>query len=99
SEDFSHLSCTIDNSDDYRRVVKLFENIPNPREIGWLELTRKLAALPDHAQLQVRGPETPGLLRRRFVLGTAQLGMKYGRVNRTGKPRKQSAIEILRYAI
>src|SRR5581483_7630404 len=25
SEDFSHLSCTIDNSDDYRRVVKLFE--------------------------------------------------------------------------
>ncbi len=99
SEDFSHLRCTIDNPEDYRLVRKLFENVSNPREIGWLELTRRLAALPDHLQLQVRGPKIPGTVREGFVLGTAQLGMNYGRVNRTGKPTKQSAVEMLRYAI
>jgi aryl-alcohol dehydrogenase-like predicted oxidoreductase len=34
-----------------------------------------------------------------FVLGTAQLGMNYGRVNRGGKPTKQAAVEMLKYAI
>jgi aryl-alcohol dehydrogenase-like predicted oxidoreductase len=34
-----------------------------------------------------------------FVFGTAQLGMNYGRVNRTGKPTEHAAIEMLRYAI
>jgi aryl-alcohol dehydrogenase-like predicted oxidoreductase len=35
----------------------------------------------------------------KFVLGTAQLGMDYGRVNRTGKPPRQAAIKMLRHAI
>jgi aryl-alcohol dehydrogenase-like predicted oxidoreductase len=35
----------------------------------------------------------------KFVLGTAQLGMDYGRVNRTGKPPGGTAITMLRYAI
>ena len=99
SEDFSHLRCSIDDPQDYRQVRKLFENVSNPREIGWLELTRRLAASPDHVQLQVGGQEIPDPVRERFVLGTAQLGMNYGRVNRTGKPTKQSALEMLRYAI
>jgi aryl-alcohol dehydrogenase-like predicted oxidoreductase len=34
----------------------------------------------------------------KFVLGTAQLGMDYGRVNRTGKPPRQTAIAMLRHA-
>src|SRR4051794_8710200 len=34
-----------------------------------------------------------------FVLGTAQLGMNYGLVNRAGKPTKQAAVEMLKYAI
>src|SRR5579872_5168870 len=34
-----------------------------------------------------------------FVLGTAQLGMNYGRVNRAGKPTQQIAIQMLRYAV
>lgn len=34
-----------------------------------------------------------------FVLGTAQLGMKYGRVNDRGKPTRQEALQILRGAI
>lgn len=34
-----------------------------------------------------------------FTLGTAQLGMEYGRVNDAGKPRRREAIEIVRQAI
>ncbi|HKW16139.1 MAG TPA: aldo/keto reductase [Terriglobales bacterium] len=34
-----------------------------------------------------------------FVLGTAQLGLKYGRVNDRGKPTRQEALQIVRHAI
>lgn len=96
SEDFSHLRCTIDDRNDYQSVVRLFENVADPREVGWLELTRKLAALPSGS---LADHEPSCALHSQFVLGTAQLGMNYGRVNRTGKPTKQSAVEMLRYAI
>ena len=99
SEDFSHLRCTIDDRDDYRTVVRLFENVSNPREIGWLELTRRLSALPSQTRLQSPRGEISGALHGEFVLGTAQLGMNYGRVNQAGKPTKQTAVEMLRYAI
>lgn len=99
SEDFSHFRCTIDDRDDYRRVVRLFENVSNPREVGWLELTRRLAALPIQPRLQLSRREIPDTLHGEFVLGAAQLGMNYGRVNKAGKPTKQSAVELLRHAI
>ena len=35
----------------------------------------------------------------KLVLGTAQLGMNYGRVNRTGKPSRENAIAMLRHAV
>ena len=99
SEDFSHLRCTIDDRDDYRRVVRLFENVSNPREVGWLELTRRLVALPTQPRLQLSRREIPDTLHGEFVLGTAQLGMNYGRVNEAGKPTTPGAVEMLRYAI
>lgn len=34
-----------------------------------------------------------------FVVGTAQLGMEYGRINFAGKPTEKAAVEMLRYAI
>jgi aryl-alcohol dehydrogenase-like predicted oxidoreductase len=36
--------------------------------------------------------------RDHFVLGTAQLGMAYGRVNDVGKPDRTAAVQIVRYA-
>jgi spore coat polysaccharide biosynthesis protein SpsF (cytidylyltransferase family)/aryl-alcohol dehydrogenase-like predicted oxidoreductase len=99
AEDFSQLRGTIDNQDDYRRVVRLFENVSNPREVGWHELTRRLAALASQPRSPAPEREIPHALHSQLVLGTAQLGMNYGRVNRTGKPNKQSAVEMLRYAI
>src|SRR6185437_3285020 len=35
SEDFSHFRCTIDDRNDYQSVVRLFENVADPREVGW----------------------------------------------------------------
>lgn len=35
----------------------------------------------------------------KFILGTAQLGIKYGKTNKTGQPSKEDALEILQYAI
>lgn len=34
-----------------------------------------------------------------FVLGTAQLGMNYGRVNATGKPSRKEAVAMIRHAV
>ncbi len=99
SEDFSHLRCTIDDEYDYQTVIRLFENVSNPREVGWLELIHRLAALPGQPRFRVPRRKISGTLHSEFVLGTAQLGMNYGRVNKAGKPTKQSAVEMLRYAI
>jgi aryl-alcohol dehydrogenase-like predicted oxidoreductase/spore coat polysaccharide biosynthesis protein SpsF (cytidylyltransferase family) len=98
-EDFAHLRCTIDDADDYQTVGQLFENVSNPIEIGWLELARKLAALPGQARFRVPCREISGTLHSQLVLGTAQLGMDYGRVNSVGKPSKQDAVAIVRHAI
>ena len=49
--------------------------------------------------ISVLSPETTRTAHSEFVLGTAQLGMNYGRVNRAGKPTKETAVEMLRYAI
>ena len=99
SEDFSHLRCTIDDRDDYQTVVRLFENVSNPREVRWLDLTRRLAALSSQPRFQAPDRKISGNLHSRLVLGTAQLGMNYGRVNKAGKPTKKTAVEMLRYAV
>src|SRR5581483_1445040 len=36
---------------------------------------------------------------RALVLGTAQLGMNYGRVNATGKPSRKEAVAMIRHAV
>ena len=88
-QDFSRLRCTIDDREDYERVVQLFDGVADPVQIGWLDLTRKLAALTVES----------GIIRGEFTLGTAQLGMGYGVVNDAGKPPRHEAIEIVRRAI
>ena len=96
---FSHLRCTIDDREDYETVVRLFENTSNPREIGWLELARRLAASPGQPWVQAPYRKMSGALHSGFVLGTAQLGMNYGRVNEAGKPTMRRAVELLHFAI
>jgi spore coat polysaccharide biosynthesis protein SpsF (cytidylyltransferase family)/aryl-alcohol dehydrogenase-like predicted oxidoreductase len=97
-EPFKHLRCTIDDQCDYDRMLRLFQGIIDPLEIGWRKLAQKLAAMPPEP---FRRPNcrVAGALHSQLTLGTAQLGLKYGAVNDTGKPSKVEAVAIVRHAI
>jgi spore coat polysaccharide biosynthesis protein SpsF (cytidylyltransferase family)/aryl-alcohol dehydrogenase-like predicted oxidoreductase len=97
-EDYSRLRCTIDEPEDYQTILRLFDGVRNPWDIGWLELVRKLARLPAPAQSRTSVPSSDALPTG-LVLGTAQLGMEYGRVNDSGKPSRQQAVAIVRRAV
>ena len=96
---FNHLRCTIDDQDDYQRVLRLFAGIRDPVAIGWHELVAKLASLPGEPTFRVPWRSISGSVHGEFVLGTAQLGMHYGRVNDSGQPARQQAVRIVRHAI
>ena len=96
-EYFGHLRSTIDTEDDYQRVIRLFEGTVNPLQVGWLELARKLARLPYGPLVPSR--ELSGTLHSELTLGTAQLGMNYGRVNDSGKPTRPEGVGIVRKAL
>jgi spore coat polysaccharide biosynthesis protein SpsF len=97
--DYSHLRCTIDDEEDYRRIVRLFEGVNDPLSAGWLELLRKLSDLPGEPQFRVPYKVIDNRAHSVMTLGTAQLGLEYGVVNRTGKPSRSAAIKIVRQAI
>jgi spore coat polysaccharide biosynthesis protein SpsF len=97
--DFSHLRCTVDDEDDYHRVCRLFEGISDPMTAGWLELLHKLALLPGEPSFRIPWRMSAGKLQSEMTLGTAQLGMDYGAVNRTGKPSRSVAVTMTRHAI
>jgi aryl-alcohol dehydrogenase-like predicted oxidoreductase/spore coat polysaccharide biosynthesis protein SpsF (cytidylyltransferase family) len=97
--DYSHLRCTIDDEEDYRRILRLFDGIDDPIGTGWSDLTRKLSFLPGEPAFRVPYAVVDNRVHSAMTLGTVQLGMEYGAVNRAGKPRRSSAIEILRQSI
>lgn len=97
--DYSHLRCTIDDEEDYERILRLFSGVTDPVHVGWLELTRRLRALPGEPTFRVPYRVLDNRVHSTMTLGTAQLGMQYGRVNHTGKPHKTEAIAIVRKAI
>ena len=45
--DLSHLRCTLDDFEDYLRLLRLFKDIANPVDISWADLVVKLSALTD----------------------------------------------------
>jgi spore coat polysaccharide biosynthesis protein SpsF len=97
--DYSHLRCTIDDEEDYKRILRVFEGVDYPIRVGWLELSQKLASLPGEPAFRVPYRVIESQVHGAMTLGTVQLGMEYGAVNRTGKPRRSAAIGIIRQAI
>jgi spore coat polysaccharide biosynthesis protein SpsF len=97
--DYSHLRCTIDDEEDYRRIVRLFSEVDDPVHAGWLELTEELSSLPGEPAFRVPYSVIDSRVHSAMTLGTVQLGMEYGVVNHTGKPRRSEAIAIVRRAI
>ncbi len=99
SFDYSHLRCTLDDYEDYLRIQHLFHGVENPVRLGWLDLTQKLNSLPGEPEFHVPYTVIDNRAHSTMTLGTVQLGMEYGAVNRTGKPRRSVALEIVRHAI
>lgn len=97
--DFSHLRCTIDDREDYERILQIFEGEKNPVSIGWQELLLRLTKLPGEPRFRIPYRLAGDRICGEMTLGTAQLGMKYGIVNRTGKPCEEEAIQIVRRAV
>jgi spore coat polysaccharide biosynthesis protein SpsF len=97
--DYSHLRCTIDDEQDYQRILRVFSEVDDPVGMGWLELTRKLSMLPGEPAFRVPYRVINNRVHSAMALGTVQLGMEYGVVNRTGKPRRSDAIAMVRHAI
>lgn len=97
--DFSHLRCTIDDQEDYERICRLLAAVDDLVRVGWLELTKKLAALPGEPAFRVPCRTSSGNVHSELTLGTAQLGMEYGIANRAGQPPRALAIRMVRQAI
>ena len=97
--DFSHLRCTIDDEEDYKRILRLFHQVADPIHISWWELLQKLASLPGEPTFRLPYCVAQGRIHSELTLGTGQLGMEYGIVNRAGKPSRELAIAMVRHAI
>lgn len=83
--------CTVDCFDDYIGVLKAFSEIDDPVRVPVLDLVRRLTNTP----LQ----PIRSTLSKKLVLGTAQLGLNYGLVNKVGVPDQQTATAIIKKAI
>jgi aryl-alcohol dehydrogenase-like predicted oxidoreductase len=99
SADYSHLRCTIDDEEDYQRIMFLFRGVDSPVSVSWLELMYGLASLPGEPAFRIPFRIVSGRIQSELTLGTAQLGMGYGIVNHTGKPSRPDAIGLIRHAI
>ncbi|MGA2353589.1 MAG: aldo/keto reductase [Terriglobales bacterium] len=99
THDFSHLRCTIDDEEDYDRIVRLFAGVAEPVHFGWFELTQKLAAQEGEPRFRVPYGISAGKIHSELTLGTAQLGMDYGIANRAGQPALPVAIRMVRQAV
>lgn len=96
---FNHLRCTIDDEEDYQRMLQVFSGIDDPVKAGWFDLVRKLGVLPGEPAFRVPWKSINSATHSEMALGTAQLGMAYGRVNDSGCPSRKRAVTIVRTAI
>jgi aryl-alcohol dehydrogenase-like predicted oxidoreductase/spore coat polysaccharide biosynthesis protein SpsF (cytidylyltransferase family) len=97
--DFSHLRCTIDDEEDYRRMLRLFDQVTDPVGVRWEDLMRKLASLPGEPKFRIPHRVIAGRAHSALTLGTAQLGMQYGAVNDHGKPSVEQSVAMVRRAL
>lgn len=96
---WGHLRVTIDNLDDYLRMVRAFAGVADPVNEPWQALVARIAADPDAPRFLVPADASCGSRRSRMVLGGVQLGLPYGIANRTGRPDAETAARIVRTAV
>lgn len=87
--DQRHLRCTIDTLQDYFATAGLLRAFDHPEAADFTDLVRALIAAH---------PAKPAAAGAPLVLGTAQLGLPYGRANKAGKPTVDQAVAMVRAA-
>lgn len=85
-----YLRATIDSLDDYLAMEKLTSGVDDMLAEPMLKLVDQLAA---------QEPEDYGGGIEKMILGTVQLGVAYGVVNKQGKPTDAESASILKSAI
>ena len=68
---YSNLRCTIDNLEDYVLINYIFQKVRDPIRISWFELCKKLQKYKKEKNISL-------IYKKKIILGTAQLGTKYG---------------------
>jgi spore coat polysaccharide biosynthesis protein SpsF (cytidylyltransferase family)/aryl-alcohol dehydrogenase-like predicted oxidoreductase len=108
----SHLRCTMDTFEDYLRICSVFEGMVDPVGVSVKALSEKLAN-PTKTSLLLqfprqemssqnntfKGASREGSSRCRFTMGTVQLGLPYGRSNKTGQPSQDTATHLIQKAL
>lgn len=97
--DLSYLRCTVDSFRDYQKACDVFRYTDDPVKISWGELCDYLAHLQYTASSAMPRRKSERTSQSALTLGTAQLGMVYGRTNTTGKLNKSAAAELVAHAI
>ncbi|MGE3319779.1 MAG: aldo/keto reductase [Candidatus Berkiella sp.] len=85
-----HIRVTLDTFDDYSKIARVFQLFHNPVQVPWQDLVQKLIENRFDSSLGFGSD---------FTLGTVQLGLPYGRTNRTGLPNEERAQDIIRQCL
>ncbi len=86
-----HLRCTVDTLQDYVATASLLQGFDDPVTADFEALVDALTSTGQERTSTASGGAP-------FVLGTAQLGMSYGRANAIGKPTADQAVAMVRAA-
>ncbi|RZJ22728.1 hypothetical protein E0H88_03385 [Acinetobacter sp. ANC 4216] len=86
-----HLRCTVDCLDDYLNICRVFAKVEDPIKVSAFKLIQELEG--------EKGQPYQPQLTQKLVLGTAQLGLDYGIVNKKGKPSSHNARRLIKDAI
>ena len=86
-----HLRCTVDTLQDYVATARLLQGFDDPVTADFEALVEALITADQRRTSNASGGAP-------FVLGTAQLGMSYGRANAVGKPTADQAVAMVRAA-
>ena len=100
---FGPHRCTIDTVDDFIKMQKVFDGFSDPVAVNYVDVLERLVSMPDAPRFFVpyRSGDDVTFEKSygRMVLGTAQFGMPYGVVNRSGEPDEPTVERMVRTAI
>lgn len=99
SIDRHHLRCTLDTYSDYLSLQKVFVKVSDPIQSSWVTLVQQLSSLHSSYLPCCQVKTIQGVSHSRLTLGTAQIGMTYGRTNKLGLPDEKTAYEIIEQSL